>query len=346
MSIEKRFFGATAAGSDVYLYEIKNSSGASAQIITYGATLQSVRVPDRKGTLTDVLIGFDDIKGHEERSDYQGQTVGRYANRLANGRFTVNGKVINVTKNENGETCLHGGGELSHAVWTAKEIGENVLSLSYKGSHGKDGFPGEFSVTVVYSLAEDNELIIDYTASCTEDTIINLTNHAYFNLGGAGSGDILSHELMLNADYYTPTDAKSIPTGEIRSVKGTSFDFTEPKPIGRDIGNEDYQLKICKGYDHNFCLNSSDGEPSAAAFCPDTGIYMQMYTDMPGVQLYTGNFLSGIEGKKGILMQKHAGFCLETQYYPDTPNHPDFPQCTFLAGEEFKSRTSYKFSVK
>ena len=347
MSIEKSIFGTARDGRNVDLYEIKNVKGSSARILTYGGTLCSLLVPDRSGQLVDVLLGFDDLNGHETRSAYQGQLVGRYANRLANGSFNVNGKTVNVTRNENGETCLHGGGELSHAIWNAEVIGENALRLTYKGSDGKEGFPGEFTAETVYTFTDDDEIIIDYKAFCTDDTVINLTNHAYFNLAGFGGGDVLDHELLINADAYTPTDKKSIPTGEIRPVAGTAFDFRKEKPIGRDIGTDDEQLINCKGYDHNFCLNKNpSGVPAASAYCPRTGITMKMFTDMPGVQLYTGNFLDGVEGKGGTVMNKHAGFCLETQFYPDTPNQPNFPQCTFLRGDEFVSRTAYKFSVR
>ncbi len=346
MSIEKSFFGTTKDAREVDLYTLKNTKGSAAQIITYGGTLCSLLVPDKSGKLVDVLLGFDDIDGHETRSAYQGQLVGRYANRLANGTFTVNSKIISVTKNENGETCLHGGGELSHTVWSAEIVGDSALRLSYKGADGAEGFPGEFTVYAVYTLTDDDELVIDYNASCTEDTVINLTNHAYFNLAGFGGGDVLDHVLEINADAYTPTDKKSIPTGELRPVAGTAFDFRQAKPIGRDIGSADEQLVNCKGYDHNFCLNERpDGVPAVTVYCPRTGITLEVFTDMPGVQLYTGNFLDGAKGKGGKAMNKHAGFCLETQFYPDTPNHPNFPQCTFLRGDIFVSRTSYKFSV-
>ena len=346
MSIEKSFFGTSKDGKEIFLYEIKNSKGSCARIITYGGTLCSLVIPDKNGTLTDVLLGFDDMKGHEERSAYQGQLVGRYANRLANGSFTINGKTSNVTKNENGETCLHGGGELSHAVWSAEIASENALRLTYKGTDKTEGFPGEFTAEVLYTFTDDDEIIIDYRACCTEDTVINLTNHAYFNLSGIDGGDVLDHELLIDAEFFTPTDKKSIPTGEMKAVCGTAFDFTKTKPIGLDIGADDEQLINCKGYDHNFCLNERpSGTPAVRARCPRTGIIMEMFTDMPGVQLYTGNFLDGAKGKGGTDMNKHAGFCLETQFYPDTPNHPDFPQCTFMRGDEFVSRTSYKFSV-
>jgi aldose 1-epimerase len=344
MSIEKSFFGTTKDGGEVYNYDIINAGGSRAGIITYGGTLCSLLVPDKNGVLTDVLLGFDDMEGHEERSAYQGQLVGRYANRLANGSFTVNGIKIEVTKNENGETCLHGGGELSHAVWTAEIAGENSLRLTYTGADNKEGFPGVFTAEVLYTFTDENEIIIDYRASCTEDTVINLTNHAYFNLAGFDGGDVLDHELSIDADYFTPTDKKSIPTGEIRAVGGTAFDFRNLKPIGLDIGANDEQLISCRGYDHNFCLNKRPaGAPAARVRCPRSGISMEMFTDMPGVQLYTGNFLDGEKGKGGTPVNKHAGFCLETQFYPDTPNHLNFPQCTFLRGELFVSRTSYKF---
>ena len=349
MSVNKSFFG-TYEGKNVDLYKITAANGAYAEIITYGGTLHTLFVPDRDGKLTDVLIGFDDIKGHVERSDYQGQLVGRYANRIAGGKFSVNGKVYEITKNEedkNGNpiTCLHGGGEFSHSIWDAEIAGENSVLLSYTSPDGANGFPGEMTAKVKYTFNDDNELIMEYSAVCTQDSPINLTNHAYFNLGSCEN--VLNTELYINADSFTPTDENSIPTSEIRKVSGTAFDFTSPKAIGRDIGQDDIQLVMCKGYDHNFCLNEhKENEVCASAYAPETGIFMEMFTSLPGVQLYTGNFLSSVEGKGGKPMNKHAGFCLETQSWPDTPNQPAFPSCTYKAGEEYRSVTSGKFSVK
>ena len=345
MGIEKRIFGITKDGKDVYSYCITNKNSVSATLITYGGTLQSFRIKDKHNNTKDILVGFDTVEGFEERSDYQGVLVGRYANRISNGSFEIGGKKYEVTKNEKGITCLHGGGEMSNALWDAKVVSENSVEMSFISPDGSEGFPGTLRTSVIYTLTDDNELILDYNAVCDEDSYINLTNHAYFNLGGFDSGDILNTVLKINASHYTPTDENSIPTGELRSVEGTAFDFREEKAIGKDIGDDDEQLIMCRGYDHNFCLDKTEGA-SITAYSPVSGITMEVYTDMPGVQLYTGNFLNGTLGKKNLAMYKHAGFCLETQYYPDTPNRPEFPSCLFKANEPLKSRTSFKFFTK
>lgn len=343
MSIMKNTFGTMPDGREVYSYILKNKLGASAQIITYGGTLNSLYMPDRDGVFKDVILGFDDLRGHIERSDYQGMIVGRYANRIANGRFRIGDKDYDVTINEKGITSLHGGGEMSHDLWDAEIISDNTLRLHFFSPDGSNGFPGNLKVTADYTLSEDNALSIEYRAVSDKDTIINLTNHAYFNLKGYDGGDILDHVIEINADYFTPTDENSIPTGELRAVRGTPFDFTSAKEIGRDIGADCEQLNYCGGYDHNFCLREG-AKPIATVYEPKCGRGMEVYTDLPGVQLYCGNFLSGKEGKGGTKMGRHTGFCLETQYYPDTPNQPDFPQCTFSAGKEYKTKTVYKFN--
>lgn len=345
MSIEKRIFGTTKNGEDVYSYTITNKNSVSATIITYGGTLQSFKLKDKHGSTKDILVGFDTVEGFEERSDYQGVLVGRYANRISNGSFEINGTKYAVTKNEKDITCLHGGGEMSNALWDAKVLSEYAVKVSYVSADGAEGFPGTLKTAVVYTLTDENELIIDYSAVCDKDSYINLTNHAYFNLGGFDSGNVLDTVLKISASHYTPTDENSIPTGELRSVEGTAFDFREAKPIGKDISADDEQLLMCRGYDHNFCLDKTD-DANITAVCPASGIGMEVFTDLPGVQLYTGNFLCGTVGKKELPMYKHAGFCLETQFYPDTPNRPEFPSCLYKAGEEFKSRTSFKFFVK
>ncbi len=340
----KNYFGETADGRIVDCYTIKNTSGTAVDIITYGATVNSIYAADKNGVFADVLVGFDNIEGHENHSDYEGMTVGRYANRIANGKFSIDGVEYEVEKNEKGKTCLHGGAELSTAVWKAIIIDDNSVEMSYTSPDGAMGFPGKVDFKVTFTLFEDNALKIDYYAVSDKKTVINMTNHAYFNL--AGKGDVLGQELMINADAYTPMDADSIPTGEIRPVEGTAFDFREFKAIGRDIAQKDEQLALGRGYDHNFCLNDGDG-PIAAAYDPESGRMLEVFTDLCGVQLYTGNFLDGtIIGKNGNPLVKHAGFCLETQYYPNTPNMPEFPQCTFDAGEIFKSCTVFRFSVK
>lgn len=342
--IVKNSFGTTSKGEVVDVYTLRNSAGTAVDVITYGATVNSIYVADRNGVFADVLSGFDTIEGHEKFSDYQGMTVGRYANRIAGGKFSIDGVEYNVEKNEKGITCLHGGAELSTAVWKAFVVDDNAIEMNYTSPDGAMGFPGKVDFKVTFTLHEDNALKIEYFAVSDKKTVINMTNHAYFNL--AGKGDILAHELMINADAYTPIDENSIPTGEIRPVEGTPFDFRVAKPIGKDIDAVDDQLAIGRGYDHNFCLNDGDG-PIATAYDPESGRFLEVFTDLCGVQLYTGNFLDGTKiGKNGNPLIKNAGFCLETQFYPNTPNMPEFPQCTFDAGEKFTSCTVFRFSVK
>ena len=345
MSIEKSLFGTTKGGQDVYAYTIRNKNGMGAVVLTYGGALQALYVKDKHDKTRDVLVGFDDLQGFEERSDYQGVLVGRYANRIAGGRYTVNGETVQVTQNEKNITCLHGGGEFSSAVWTAKVLAENAVEVSYTSPDGAEGFPGEMTASVVYTLTDDNALTLSYKASCTKDSFINLTNHAYFNLGGFDSGTVLGTQLCIHASHYTPTDANSIPTGELRDVTGTAFDFRTAKAIGQDIGAKDEQLILCGGYDHNYCLDGGKDSPAVEAFDPHSGIRMKLFTTLPGVQLYTGNFLNGTIGKKGLPMYKHAGFCLETQFYPDTPNRPEFPACLYKAGTVYTSETTMQFEA-
>ncbi len=346
MSVEKVFYGVTSRGDDVHKYIITNRKGAFVEVISYGATLDKIYMPDRENVLDDVLIGFSDIEGHEKRTDYQGMTVGRYANRIAKGKFTIDGTEYEVTHNE-GEKCLHGGGEFSHAIWRGIIVDDNKVEFSYFSLDGSNGFPGNMSVTVTYTLDDSNALSIEYSAVSDKKTVINLTNHAYFNLGGFDSGSICDHELMIDADYFTPIDSDSIPFGEHRAVEGTPFDFRTPKKIGENIHDDYDQLIETKGYDHNFCLNKkTDNSPNVVAYDEKTGRQMEMYTDLPGVQLYCGNFLDGVEGKEGTVMNQHAGFCLETQVYPDSPNQPNFPKCVYDANEKYTTKTVYKFSVR
>ena len=343
MSVIKTLYDVMPDGRSVWLYTIENRNGVSAGILTRGATLNSFVCPDRNGDMGDIIVGFDTLAGHLATTTYAGEIIGQYANRIAGGTFKIGETAFCVTKNENGVTCLHGGGEYNSALWNAIITDDNAVEFAYHSPDGAEGFPGNVDVTVKYVLTDHNELEIHYAAVSDRDTVLNFTNHAYFNL--AGSGDVLGHELQINADCYTPTDALSIPTGELRPVEGTAFDFRTPKTIGRDIGADDIQLTQCRGFDHNFCLNGEAGTLRLAAEAKEetTGRRLQVFTDLPGIQLYTGNFLDGSEtGKGGVALQKHAGFCLETQFYPDTPNQPDFPQCTFKAGEKFESLTIFK----
>ncbi len=333
-------------GKEVTLYTIKNENGIILQVITLGATLQALYTPDKYGRLADITVGFDSLYGHLNFTDYQGKVVGRYANRIANGAFEMNGKTVRLTQNEKGKTCLHSAGEFSNAVWNAEIAGDNAVELSFTSPDGASGFEGKMDARVKYTLTQDNRVEIEYSAVSDKDTVINFTNHTYFNLSGSAMSDVLGHILKLNAKKFTPTDADSIPTGQQRSVFNTPFDFTNPTAIGKRIGDRDAQLVMCRGYDHNFCLEHVEGEADAVVYEPIGGRQLKVYTDLPGVQLYTGNFLDGtVIGKGGLPLVRHAGFCLETQYYPDTPNHPDFPQCTFKAGEEYKSKTVFEINV-
>lgn len=344
MSVTKTLYDTMPDSSPVYLYTIENNNGITAGIITRGATLDSFCCPDKDGNNGDIIAGFDNILGHINSGTFTGEVIGQYANRIGGGKFTLGGKEYDVTKNEKGITCLHGGAEYSSALWNAIIVDDNAVEFSYKSPDGKEGFPGNVDVKVTYILTDKNELELHYEAVSDKDTIINLTNHAYFNLGTTASGDILDTELMLNCDCFTPTDENSIPTGEIRPVDGTAFDFRTPKKIGKDINADDIQLQMAGGYDHNFCINGESGTLRLAARAKDekSGRQLEVYTDLPGVQFYTGNFMNGETGKGGIGLDKHYGFCLETQFYPDSPNRPEFPSCELKAGEKFRTLTVFK----
>ena len=344
MSVTKTLYDTMPDSRPVYLYTIENNNGITAGIITRGATLDSFCCPDKDGNNGDIIAGFDNILGHINSGTFTGEVIGQYANRIGGGKFTLGGKEYDVTKNEKGITCLHGGAEYSSALWNAIIVDDNAVEFSYKSPDGKEGFPGNVDVKVTYILTDKNELELHYEAVSDKDTIINLTNHAYFNLGTTASGDILDTELMLNCDFFTPTDENSIPTGEIRPVDGTAFDFRTPKKIGKDINADDIQLQMAGGYDHNFCINGESGTLRLAARAKDekSGRQLEVYTDLPGVQFYTGNFMNGETGKGGIGLDKHYGFCLETQFYPDSPNRPEFPSCELKAGEKFRTLTVFK----
>ena len=351
--MQKQTFGKTEDGQQVDLYVLTNKNGVQVAITNYGATVVSWKVPDRNGQVADVVLGYDNVKDYEIGKAYFGATVGRYANRIAHGKFTLNGTAYTLAKND-GENHLHGGIKgFSKRVWTAKDVsGSNgqALELTYLGKDGEEGYPGNLSVTVVFTLSEKNELKIDYSATTDKDTVLNLTNHSYFNLAGQGSRDILSHQLTLNADRFTPVDATLIPTGELRKVKGTPFDFTQPTAIGARIDQDDEQLKRGKGYDHNWVLNKPKiGVLTLAAelYEPTSGRLLEVRTSEPGVQFYTGNFLDGsAHGKEGKVYNYRTGMCLETQHFPDSPNHPDFPSTVLKPGQRFHSTTIYKFSTK
>ena len=347
MAIVKSVYG-TLNGKDVNAFVIENKFGTKVQLIEFGATLDKFLIKDKDGNLKDIIVGHENLDGHVNRSDYQGVIVGQYANRIKDGKFFIDGTEYNVTCNEKGITCLHGGGEYNSAIWCGEIISDNTVSFTYHSPDGKEGFPGNVDVKVTYTLTDNNDLELEYRAVSDKKTIINLTNHAYFNLNGFDSGDILDHVIKINADRYTAIDEVSIPTGELPEVSGTPFDFTSEKTIGRDINADHIQLKNGNGYDHNFCINDFDGTLKTAAIAKGdkTGIVMEVKTNLPGVQLYTGNFLDGsVDGKNGVPMTQRCAFCLETQVYPDTPNHPEWPGCIYDAGEEYVSNTVFSFSL-
>lgn len=348
MAVKISDFGTLKCGTKIEKYTIDNVQGSKVSVITYGATLISAVVADKNGNFNDVLVGFDDIDGCVNRTDYQGVVVGPFANRIGNSVFSMDGIEYRLNSNENDVTCLHSCGEFNTAVWNAKVISESSVEFSYTSPDGLNGFPGNVNVSVIYTLNDENELKLEYSAVSDKKTVLNLTNHAYFNLGGFDSGDILDHEMQINADFFTPVDKLSIPTGEIKSVENTPFDLRMLKRIGDRIDEDCEQLIFTGGYDHNFCINDYDGsiKTAAVAYDPKSGRKLEVLTDLPGIQFYAGNFLKGVIGKDNKPMNKRSGFCLETQFYPDTPNHSNFPQCTYNAGEKYNTVTIFKFSVE
>jgi aldose 1-epimerase len=350
MSIQKEDFGKTSDGQSVDRYTLTNKNGMVAKIMTYGAIVTEVHVPDKDGKMADVVLGFDNLKQYIKDSPYFGAIAGRYANRIAKGTFTLDGKEYHLAIN-NGPNSLHGGKVgFDKKVWKAEPAetaGGPSLMLTYVSPDMEEGFPGTLTTHVTYTLTNNDELKIDYKATTDKTTILNLTNHSYWNLHGSGSGrDILDHVMQINADSYTPVDDTLIPTGEIKSVKGTVYDFTTPKPIGRDIAKTPGSPN---GYDHNFVINGQAGKMRMAARVndPDTGRTMEVWTTQPGVQFYTGNFLDGkLTGIGGKPYVGHYAFCLETQHYPDSIHQPKFPSVVLKPGETFTSTTSYKFSAK
>ena len=349
--VTKEGFGKTPDGQDADIYTLTNSGGSEVKITNYGGIVTSLRVPDRNGKLDDIVLGFDNLDAYLKGHPYFGAIIGRYGNRIAKGRFTLHGVEYKLAVN-NGENHLHGGIKgFDKVVWNAKPrkvANGAALELTYLNKDGEEGYPGNLSVKVVYTLTNANELKIDYSATTDKDTVVNLTHHSYFNLAGQGNGDILNHRLFVNAARFTPTDAGSIPTGELRSVRGTPFDFTRATTIGARI-NQDYeQLRLGKGYDHNFVLNGKIGTLRRVARVSEStsGRAMEVWTTEPGMQLYSGNFLDGtLAGKDGKVYQQRYGFCLETQHYPDSPNKPKFPTTVLRKGDRYHTITIYKFSV-
>ena len=350
--VRKESFGKTTDGTAVEIYTLTNSKGAEARIMTYGGTVVSLKMPDRKGIYDDIVLGYDSIDGYlSDPGTYFGALIGRYGNRIAKGRFTLDGKEYVLATNNN-ENHLHGGVKgFDKVVWTAKPAADkkgSALELTYFSKDGEEGYPGNLNVKVVYTLTENNELKIEYSAAADKTTVVNLTHHSYFNLAGAGNGDILKHQMQINADSFTPIDSGSIPNGELRKVKGTPFDFIVPTVIGARIEQADEQIKFGSGYDHNFVLNKTGQALTFAArvYEPTGGREMQVYTTEPGIQFYSGNFLAGVKGKNGKIYAKRNGFCLETQHYPDSPNQPQFPTTTLKPNQKYSQTTIYKFTAR
>ncbi len=352
MGIKKEPFGTTRDGTPVDLYTLTNANGMSADITNYGGIVVRLYAPDRHGKLADVVLGYDKLADYIKATPYFGAIVGRYGNRIAKGRFTLDGVEYKLATNNMGNH-LHGGLKgFDKVVWEAQPFQGNDavgLKLTYLSKDGEEGYPGNLRCTVRYSLTNDNELRIDYEATTDKATPVNLTNHSYFNLAGAGNGDILGHELMLNADRFVPVDATLIPTGELRPVKGTPMDFTTPTAIGARVNQNYEQLKLGKGYDHCWVLNKNDAEMSLAArvYEPTTGRVMEVLTTEPAIQFYCGNFLDGSNvGKGGKVYRFRYGFCLETEHYPDSPNHPQFPSTILRPGQTYKTTTIYRFAAR
>ena len=351
MNVTKQAFGKMPDGAPVGLYTLTNANGLEAKITTYGGAVVSLLAPDQSGNLDDIVLGLETLEEYIEESPYFGCIAGRYANRIAQGKFTLNDVEYTLAQND-GENHLHGGLKgFDKVVWAAEERSSDDgvgLKLTYLSKDGEEGYPGNLSVEVVYTLTNADELRIEYLATTDKDTIVNLTNHTYFNLADGGAGDILGHELMLNAGRFTPIDNALIPTGELRSVEGTPMDFRQVTPIGARIEQDDEQLRFAGGYDHNWILNSADGSLVLAARVqePITGRVMEVYTTEPGIQFYSGNFLDGsITGKGGKVYQKRNGFCLETQHFPDSPNQPNFPLAVLKPGQTYQTTTIFKFMV-
>lgn len=344
-------FGTTPDSKHVELFTLTNADGMQVQAINYGAAITSIKVRDRRGELGDVALGFDSLDAYLNNPHYLGVLIGRYANRIAQARFTLDGRTYPLAANL-GADSIHGGVQgFDKAVWSAEAFeraGEVGLVLTHTSPEGDEGFPGNLAVRATYTLNDANELILDYHATTDRPTVVNLTQHTYFNLAGEGSGAVLDHELTIHADRYTPVNANRIPTGELASVAGTPFDFRTQTAIGARMGADHPQLRFGKGYDHNYVINRQDDELALAARVeePVSGRVMEVRTTEPGMQLYVGNHLDGKAlGKAGKPYGEYSGLCLETQRFPDTPNQPAFPSATLRPGEAYTSRTVYAFSV-
>ncbi len=344
-------FKDTVDGKPTGLYILKNKNNAEAALTNYGARVVSLLVPDKNGRMTDVILGYDSIgKYVHQPESFFGAIVGRYGNRIAKGKFKLGGKTYSLAIN-NPPNSLHGGKKgFGSSVWDARQLNDQAVEFTYLSKDGEEGYPGNLHVKVVYTLTDSNELKIDYMATTDKATVLNLTNHSYFNLNGQGNGTINNQLLEINADNYTPVDSTLIPTGKIEPVAGTPFDFRQPTAIGARIGADNIQLKYGKGYDHNFVLNPNKGSglnPAATVLGDSTGIFMEVFTQEPGIQFYTGNFMTGSNPLKDGKKDDYRGaICLETQHFPDSPNQSVFPSTELVPGKVYQTETIYKFSVK
>ena len=344
----KEFWDNLSDGREVDLYTLTTSDGASVTISTLGGGLIKMMMPDRNGILGDCILGFDKPEPYlDPNNGYLGLLVGRFANRIRNGIFTLDGIKYRLPLNDNGANCLHGNGRLSYNIWKVDEAADDHLTLSFFSPDMEDGFPGNFTCTVTYTLTEDHVLRIAYKAECDQNTYVNLTNHAYFNLA-CDESTIYDHVMQLNADTFTPIDSINAPTGEIRPVAGTAMDFTEPKPLRDGVLAEMPDVVAIVGIDHNFCLRNKEGDFAQAAIFtePKSGRKLEVWTDMPGIQIYTSNFMAEETGKYGLKNGNHRGCCFETQRYPDAPNMPQFPSSLLKAGETFETVTEYRFGAE
>ncbi len=351
INIAEETFGVLPSGEHVMLYTMKNANGMQASVMNYGATLVSLKTADNMGQISEITLGFDSLKQYLEKSPYFGATVGRYANRIADGKFTLDGQEYHLATN-NGPNHLHGGVRgFDKVFWdaeTSQTEESKTVTFRYTSVDGEEGYPGTVNVTVAYTLTDGNTLKIEYAATTDKPTIINLSNHTYFNLKDAGKTDILGHVIKINTDAYTPVDETLIPTGEIVSVHNTPFDFQQPRAIGERIHDDHPQIAIAGGYDHNFVLGTKviGMRLAATVFEPTTGRVMNIATSEPGLQFYSGNFLNGLKGRNNAVYNKHAAFCMEPQHFPDSPNKPQFPTVVLRPGKEFTSLTIYKFFLK
>ena len=349
--ITRASFGTTPDGQAVDLFTLRNDKGVVAQIMNYGGIVTTFEVPDRNGKLGDVVLGYDNLAGYLKSTPYFGCIVGRYGNRIANGRFTLNGQEYKLAQNNNANS-LHGGLKgFDKVVWDVVKSGASkggaYLELRYVSKDGEEGFPGTLTVTALYTLTADNALRLDYTATTDKDTVVNLTQHSYFNL--RGHGDVLGHVVQINADKFTPVNSALIPTGELRPVAGTPMDFRKPTPIGARVNADDEQIKFGGGYDHNWVINKAPGELALQAVVnePESGRVLEVYSTEPGLQFYGGNFLDGtIKGKAGWVYLHRNAFCMEPQHFPDSPNQPNFPSVVLKPGQIYKNTIMYKFSAR